>query len=174
MAAVTKNQGKVSSGRRSKQLIDRAREIFADLAEKHRLKLEWDEAAPVELAARLRRQTGLDWSLWLNLQNNDEIGVQNEFFYVEWFPAGEPEREAEFTQAVDGLISGSVRLVCKFGRFGKLPYSVAFERESAGNWVKFYGYGRGFHIGPPSGTMILRNGHAPVRDGRAKDIPLPS
>ena len=164
---------KPSTEERANRLIAGVRHIFSQLAEKHRLALEWDDAAPVELAAHLRKQPGLDWSLWLNLQNGDEIGVQNEFFYVEWFPADKAEREAEFIRVVDGLISGSVRLVCKFNRFGKLPYSVAFETENENGWVQVTGYARGFHIGRPAGTMILRNGHETLREGRAINMSPP-
>lgn len=127
----------------------------------------------MELAAHLRKQPGLDWSLWLNLQGVDEIGVQNDFFYVEWFPADKPEREAEFVQVVDGLLSGSVRLVCKFARDERLPYSVAFERENESGWVQVAGYARSLHFGRPAGTMILRNGHESIRTGRAIDISPP-
>jgi len=169
-----KSQGRVFHQERSDRMISRARHLFTDLAERHLLKLEWDETSPVELAACLHRQAGLDWSLWLNLQNNDEIGVQSEFFYVEWFPADDPAREAEFIQAVDGILSGSVRLVCNFGRRGDRPYSVHFELETAHGWKYISGYANGIHIGRPAGVMILQNGHEVVRMGRAVEIPVPT
>ena len=143
------------------------------MAEKYGLELEWDEDAPVELAAHLRKQPGLDWSLWLNLQGEDEIGVQSPWFYVEWFPADDGKREAEFIDAIDGLFSGSVRLVCKFGRWGRLPYSVMFEAEGRTGWRNICSYYRGFHVGRPKGIMILRNGHEPVREGRAVELQPP-
>jgi hypothetical protein len=43
--------------------IERARSLLLQLADKYALKLEWDETSPVELAATLPQQPGLDWSL---------------------------------------------------------------------------------------------------------------
>jgi hypothetical protein len=155
-------------------MIVRARELFIQAAEKHSLALEWDEQAPVELAANIRKQPGLDWSLWLNLQNNDEIGIQHDFFWVEWFPADKPNVEAEFARALDGLLCGSLRLVCRFGPRGNRPYRVTLEEETDAGWTQVSGYSRGLHFGAARGVMILRNGHDPILEGRAVEIPLPS
>ncbi len=146
------------------RLIERARHLFVALAEAHHLELEWNEKAPVELAAWVRRQPGLDWNLWLNLQNNDEIGIQHQFFYVEWFPADEPEPEQRFVETVDGLLSGAVRLRCSFRRGKSLPYLVDFQRETAGKWATFYSYARGLSLGRPALVSILRNGHPTVEE----------
>lgn len=159
-----------ANGERGRRLAARARELFTEIAEKHRLILEWDQSAPVEVAAHLRKQPGLDWSLWLNLQNEDEIGVQSDWFYVEWFPADDPSREAEFVAALDGLISGSVRLVCNFGARGELPYSVMFEAETDAGWASISSYYRGVHLGRRKGVTILRNGHEPIVEGRACSV----
>lgn len=156
------------------RMIAHARELFIRAAEKHGLALEWDKDAPVELAANIRKQPGLDWSLWLNLQNNDEIGIQHEFFWVEWFPADNPDREAEFARALDGLLSGAVRLVCRFGSRGNRPYAVTLEEETETGWQQVSGYAPGFHLGAAKGVMILRNGHAPILEGRAVEVPLPT
>jgi hypothetical protein len=150
-----------------------AKEVFAQLAERHRLQLEWIDHAPVSVAANLPKQPGLDWSLWLNLQD-DEIGVQNPFFYVEWFPADDPEEVSSFVELVDGLIDGSVRMVCKFGGRGDLPYAVSFEKAAGPGWNRVYWYGRGVRVGRPQGVMILRNGHEPVVHGRATELSLPA
>jgi hypothetical protein len=45
------------------------------------------------LARWLRKQPGLDWDLWLNLQNDDEIGIQHEFFTAEWFNGGSSDAD---------------------------------------------------------------------------------
>ena len=143
-----------------KHLINRAHQLFVNVAETHKLQLEWHDQAPVELAAHLRKQPGLDWDLLLNLQNVDEIGVQHEFFYVEWFPANDPKKEAEFVSTVDGLIAGDVRLQCRFGRANLEPYVVDFQREIDGRWSTFYRYRNGLHFGRAKSILILRNGHA--------------
>jgi hypothetical protein len=176
-AYLAKALGKKRRGRAhrqsAQQRVARAQEVFAQLAERHRLRLEWDDQKAVSLAASLPRQPGLDWSLWLNLQD-DEIGVQSPFFYVEWFPSDDPKEEASFVEVVDGLLDGSVRLVCKFGSRGALPYSVSFEKAAGSGWDRVYWYARGLHLGRPKGVMILRNGHDPVVQGRAAQLPLPA
>jgi hypothetical protein len=158
---------------RDLRLVARARELFTEIADKRRLVLEWDECDQVELAAYLNKQPGLDWSLWLNLGNGDEIGFQNAWFTVEWFPSDYPSRETKFVAALDGLISGSVRLVCRFGARGELPYSVMFEAETGTGWRNIFGYYRGLRFSPPKGVMVLRNGHAPIVEGRACSISPP-
>jgi hypothetical protein len=60
---------------RDQRIVARARELFREIAERHRLTLEWDDCDQVELAAYLNKQPGLDWSLWLNVGNGDEIGI---------------------------------------------------------------------------------------------------
>ena len=145
-------------------MIVRARETFVQLAESHGLSLEWIDDAPVELCALLPKQPGLDWSLSLLLQNEDELCIQSEWFAVEWFPAHHPKREAEFIEALDGLLSGTVQLVCKFGRRKQTPYSVAL-RTDTGSLHQYYD---GFHLGCASGTIVLRNGSVPVAEGRGQ------
>ncbi|MGH6988054.1 MAG: hypothetical protein ACRED9_14600 [Caulobacteraceae bacterium] len=153
-------------------MISRAKEVFAQIAEKHALTLEWDDNPQVELAAHLRKQPGLDFSLWLNLQNDDEIGFQSAWFYADWFPADDPKVEAKFIAALDGVLAGEVRLVCKFRKRGDLPFSVTFEARREAGWTNVYGYGRGALscFGRANGVVTLRNGHDPVVEGRAQRI----
>jgi hypothetical protein len=44
-------------------LIDRARELFIEIAAKHKLAIEWDGNAAVELGCWLRKHPGLDCKL---------------------------------------------------------------------------------------------------------------
>ncbi|MGH6992920.1 MAG: hypothetical protein ACRED8_03595 [Caulobacteraceae bacterium] len=155
---------------RTQRMISRAREVFTEIAEKHALTLEWDDSPQVELAAHLRKQPGLDFSLWLNLQNDDEIGFQSDWFYADWFPAGDPKVEADFIAALDGVLAGAVRLICKFRKNRDHPYSVEFEALGDAGWTNIYGYRNGFYFGRAKGVMILRNGHDPVVKGRAERI----
>ena len=143
-------------------LIELARRSFVALAEAYHLKLEWDVNEQVELGAWLRRQPGLDWDLWLNLQNGDEIGIQHDFFYVEWFPADDPVAQSAFTATVEGLFSGAVRLKCSFGQDSSRPYRVEFQREAGDGWSTFYLYAKGLRARRPALVSILRNGHPTI------------
>jgi hypothetical protein len=139
--------------------IDRVRAVFSDIAARHKLAIEWDNSAPVELACWFRKQPGLDWDLWLNLQNDDEIGIQHEFFTAEWFPITDPREEAAFIVAVDGLILGDVRLKCMYSGRDGLPYRVDLERVSAATWYPLFTYDRGVHFGRAELVVAVRNGH---------------
>ena len=149
----TKDKDRVS------RLIERARHLFLAIADERELQLQWDETAPVELAAWLRRQPGLDWDLFLNLQNNDEIGIQHDYFYVEWFPADDPAQEEKFVETLKGLLSGDVQLRCSFQPKMDRPYRVDFQREVHGAWSTFYYYADGLHVGRPASVTVMRNGH---------------
>lgn len=154
-------------------LIEKARELFIKIAGKYGLALEWDQSASVELAASLPKQTGLDWSLWLNVQNNDEIGFQSSFFTAEWFPLSNSEVQAEFLAILDGVISGEIRLNCRFSRSGRQPYEVRFETLKHDKWQQVYSYARGVYFSKPAGQMILRNGYPAILEGSAVGVPMP-
>ncbi len=143
-------------------IIERARQLFIESAARHGLSIEWDETSPVELACSIPEQLGLDWYLWLCVQNYDELHIQHDLFTFSWFPADEPEKEAEFVNALEGLISGAFRLKCSYSRRGRRPYSVELEREAGGQWENVYGYGRGLHFGRAARVEIVRNGHPTI------------
>jgi hypothetical protein len=137
--------------------IARAKALFAEIAERHGLRLEWDDQAPVEAAARLPKQQGLDFSLWLNLQNNDEIGIQSDLFTFSWFPFDDPEKEAMFVASVDGLITGEVRLLCFRGSYYSKPFKVQLQRLVEGTWMTFCTYRYGCFAGWPIRETIIVN-----------------
>ena len=139
-------------------IIERARQLFIESAARHGLSIEWDETSPVELACSFPEQPGLDWNLWLCVQNFDELHIQHDLFTFSWFPADEQATAAEFVNALDGLISGAFALKCSYSRRGRLPYKVDLEREAGGRWVQVYGYLRGLHCGRASRLEIVRNG----------------
>jgi hypothetical protein len=140
-------------------LIDKAQDLFTEIAPTHQLAIEWDNKGAVELACWLRKQHGLDWDLWLNLQNVDELGIQHEVFSAEWFPANDPRKDAEFAATLNGLIAGDVRFKCFSSHDDKKPFRVDLERISMNEWRPFFRDRRGFHIGLAASIRILRNGH---------------
>ena len=140
------------------RMIGRAKELFAQIAERHGLHLEWDTQSPVEAAATLPKQRGLDFRLWLNLQNVDEIGVQTELFTASWFPFDDPKTETLFLTAVDGLISGDVRMLCFYGPIFVRPHKVILQRRVGDRWEQIYKYGRLYLLTWPVKEKIVING----------------
>ena len=63
---------------------------------------------------------------------------------AEWFPFSEENKVRDFADAVDGLISGEMRLLCHFGVFGGEPSSVELQRPSSGGWITIFRYGQAF------------------------------
>jgi hypothetical protein len=141
--------------------IDKARNLFTEIAARYSLTIEWDGDSPVEVACWLRKQRGLDWDLWLNLQNVDELGVQHELFTAEWFPvaANGFNPEAEFAGAVSGLISGDIRLKCSSAKGAERPFRVDLERISTGEWRSIFSYRRDFRGRRAVSVQIIKNGH---------------
>jgi hypothetical protein len=88
-----------------------ARETFERIkAANPHLRMEIEESPQyVELAMNIRRQAGLDFDVYLNLQNDDELHLQFEPFWGEWFPCTEPARVSEYEAAVNGVLSGTYR-----------------------------------------------------------------
>jgi hypothetical protein len=139
--------------------IEATRQTFIGIAERHGLKWEWDSDAPVELACWLPAQDGLDFELWLNLQNEDEIGVQTDIFTAEWFPANDPSKCSAFINFVDGLIAGDVKFRCFFGKDPEVPYRVDAERIIDGNRRTVFRYRRGWRLRPMAIRYVF-NGQA--------------
>ncbi len=142
---------------RPQALIERAREVFAGIAARHTLRLEWDQHAPTELACRLPTQPGLDFTLWLNLQNVDEIGFRSDIFSAAWFPSDKITREAAFIEAVDGLIAGTMRLHCFYNGQAETPSKVQLQRLRGCHWNTVYTYRRGILWPAQRKTRIVIN-----------------
>ena len=141
-------------------MIARAKELFEQIARLHGLRLDWDEKSPVEVAAVLPKQRGLDFKLSLNLQNIEEIGVQTDLFSASWFPFNDPAKQAEFLATVNGLISGEVRIVCSYGPIVAKPYKVLLERHVQGQWKTIYVYRRLHPLLWPTKTNVVVNGRS--------------
>jgi hypothetical protein len=140
-------------------MVERAKELFERIAREHGLRLVWDDQSPVEAAATLPKQPGLDFDIWLNLQNAGELGIQTRLFSASWFPSGDPENEAAFLTAASGLISGEVRLVCSYGPFSTRPYRVVLQRRTESGWERIYSYRRlCVLIWPSKETVIVNSG----------------
>lgn len=85
-------------------LIERARSLFADTANRFNLHYAWDEASPVEVACRYPVQEGLDFDLWLSLQG-DEFICCGARWYANIFPADDQYKWDLIVRLVEGLIT---------------------------------------------------------------------
>ena len=145
-------------------MIARAKELFEGIARRYDLLFEWDHTStvPVTIAAIIPRQWGLDFRLWLYLQNKDEIGIRSDLFSASWLPLDDPEKEAAFLTVANGLISGEVRLLCSDGPNFAKPHKVILQRQAAGQWETIYVYRRIHLLVWPTTTKVVANGRSPL------------
>lgn len=64
------------------------------------------------------RQPGLDFDVFMNLQNVDELHLCAGEFWCSWFPSSNPSRIKDYREAVVGVLSGSCQIV-EFIRWGR-------------------------------------------------------
>ena len=122
--------------------IKTAREVFERVkAANPHLKMEIEEnPAHVELAMHIKTQAGLDFDVFLNLQNNDELHLQFGPFWGEWFPCSEPTRVSEYEAAVNGVLSGNFRTKV-INRRGK-PVKALLQAPSENEWSTVFTWGK--------------------------------
>ena len=117
------------------RLIERVHALFASLAERHGLRMEWDDEAPVEVACIFPEQEGLDFELCMNLQNSDELSMSHEMFWTDSFPADDPEVWETFEKAADGMLSGEARAVIHYAFDRKKPFRTEVQIQKDGRWM---------------------------------------
>lgn len=95
----------------------------------------------VEAMAELPKQTGLDFEVSINLQNQDELHLNaGDHFWVEWFPCGDDEVFERFLQAAVGVISGEFRIVESFV-LGRAVRAELQQPVAGGKWKRFATWG---------------------------------
>lgn len=87
---------------------------------------------PVELSIRLPVQPGLNYEVWLALQNNDELHFSVGNFWLEWFPCTESSRVKEYISAVTGFLSSQYRVLEHYR--GKHCVKAELQAPSGGDW----------------------------------------
>ena len=119
-----------------------ARETFERIkAANPHLRMEIEESPQyVELAMNIRRQAGLDFDVYLILQNDDELHLQFEPFWGEWFPCTEPARVSEYEAAVNGVLSGTYRAKI-FNRRGS-PVKALLQAPSVKEWSTVFSWSK--------------------------------
>ena len=122
--------------------VEIARETFERIkAANPHLKMEIEEVPQyVELAMNIRRQAGLDFDVYLNLQNDDELQLQFESFCGAWFPCTEPARVSEYEAAVNGALSGTYRTKI-INRRGS-PVKALLQAPSVQEWSTVFSWSK--------------------------------
>lgn len=70
------------------------------------------------VSVEVLRQPGLDFDVFMNLQNEDELHLCAGEFWCSWFPISNPSRIQDYREAVVGVLSGSCQIV-EFIRWGR-------------------------------------------------------
>lgn len=140
-------------------LLLRVREMLADTAARHSLRLEWSEDAPVELSCTLPQQPGLDFELWFAFSHDElTLGTTGDTWYADIFPLDDPEAWQRTCDAVDGLITGESRVLLYRAIGRKNGYWSVLQLRRGNRWRNI-STGIGCAFPPVIRPTILRNGH---------------
>lgn len=98
--------------------VEIARSAFETLStEFPYLSMELDESPTyTEIELTIPAQKRLDFEVGLNLQNTDELHLNVDEFWGQWFPCTDPKVVESFLQAVRGLLSGNYRIAVYSGK----------------------------------------------------------
>lgn len=124
--------------------IDIARKVFERIKDGNpHLKMEIENNTEhLELAMHIEKQRGLDFDVYLSLQNNDELHLQFQPFWGEWYPCTESKCVSEYESVVNGVLSGDFRakVINRRGEHVKVILQAPSENEwfTVFKWVKFH------------------------------------
>src|SRR6266849_214533 len=86
----------------------------------------------VQFSLDIRKQPGLDFDVFVNLQGDELHLTAAANFWVEWFPCTDEGVEADFFESVHGLLGGRLRIV-EYYRRGK-AFKAVLQRPINGGW----------------------------------------
>lgn len=117
----------------SEQTETIARQAFAEIAARspHLMIIE-NPDDPVQVSLGLPVQPGLKHSVWLGLQNEDELHFSVGHFRLEWFPCTDPGHIEQFVESVCGFLSGRYRII-EYSR-GRSCFKAELQRPSRNGW----------------------------------------
>lgn len=138
-------------------LIERARNLFANTADRFNLQYSWDETSPVEVACHYPAQEGLDFDLWLSLQG-DEFVCSGAQWYATIFPADDDYKWDLIVQLVEGLLTGDARVALYRAIGWSRPYWTEVQLQIDGRWTSV-STGAGCAVPPIVRPTIIRNGY---------------
>jgi hypothetical protein len=86
----------------------------------------------VDVSLEIPKQPGLDFDVFVNLQEDELHLTAGTYFWVEWFPCTDEGVEADFFESVDGLLCGRFRIVEHYRR-GK-AFKAVLQRPINRGW----------------------------------------
>ena len=117
-----------------KQAHINAEKVFAKIfARFPNLQVIENKDDPVEISYTFPVQEGLKYKVWLCLQNNDELHLGVENFWVSWFSCAYEEVVQKYEDAVIKFLSGENRIVEYYN--GKRCAKAILQRFENGEWV---------------------------------------
>jgi hypothetical protein len=112
-----------------------ARAAFAEIAARFPcLKIIEKTDAPVEISLHPPVQDGLKYSVWLSLQNADELHFSVRHFWFEWFPCTEPAKVQSFVDAASGFLSGTYRSLEHYRGAHCHCFKAQLQRPTDNGW----------------------------------------
>jgi hypothetical protein len=89
-----------------------ARRAFSDIAARFpSVQMVEDVGVPVEISIAIPAQPGCNQTVWLCLQNLNELHFSVGSFWLEWFPCTNPQRVDSYVDAVVGYLLGKYRVL---------------------------------------------------------------
>src|SRR6266545_5633808 len=118
--------------------VEEARRLFIGFAERYALTYSDKELPDGDLDFKFLPQSGLLFSIWLALQNGDELHIQMDDFNSTYYPCTEPEVRRQFEESVNGLLSGQWRIMSHVHSWGMLRATLQRPDGDAWRDVRHY------------------------------------
>ena len=133
------------------------RAAFIDLAQRHRLNLQWRDDVPFEVVCTFPVQPRLSFSITLALEKGS-IHCWGDGWALDGAAPGNPEigLPADLAEGLEALIAGSGRLLVRTAYRDTSPFWTSLQVQRNGRW-RTVGYQAGIPILPLWRRMIVKN-----------------
>jgi hypothetical protein len=145
------------------RLVSRTRELFEETAERHNLKIEFDDG-PGDVGCTYPKQPRLEFDLYLTLYG-DEMHWSGEGWSLNVFPADQETTWDRLAATLDGIITGQARIVIYTPIGRSKPYWSVVQLNTKNGWVDI-STAAGCALPPAYRTYIIQNGNGVQKSGR--------
>ncbi|OAB25943.1 hypothetical protein SAMN05444395_10515 [Flavobacterium fryxellicola] len=97
--------------------------------------LDYDDEF-VDLSMEIPKQSGIDFDICLNLQNEDELHIVTNYLWCQFFSAHSELLVEKFFESVVGLINGNYRIL-QYVRNDEV-YKAFLQKPKDDNWETIY------------------------------------